>query len=121
MDTKSGTRRPKSGKDGREVRKAVKMDTKSGTRRPKSGKDGREVRKAVKMDTKSGTRRPKSGGYLIVGHLPRQSIRKGSETSSQGSVNSCIARASLFACGQCAPVKDDKEDNALGDYAGNMW
>ncbi|PKI44999.1 hypothetical protein CRG98_034606 [Punica granatum] len=23
-----------------------------------------------------------------------------------------------FACGQCAPVKDDKEDNALGDYAG---
>ncbi|PKI47441.1 hypothetical protein CRG98_032150 [Punica granatum] len=30
-------------------------------------------------------------GYLIVGHLPRQSIRKGSETSSQGSVNSCIA------------------------------
>ncbi|OWM90079.1 hypothetical protein CDL15_Pgr000866 [Punica granatum] len=30
-------------------------------------------------------------GYLIVGHLPRQSIRKGSETSSRGSVNSRIA------------------------------
>ncbi|OWM90071.1 hypothetical protein CDL15_Pgr000858 [Punica granatum] len=30
-------------------------------------------------------------GYLIVGHLPRQSIKKGFETSSRGSVNSCIA------------------------------
>ncbi|PKI67500.1 hypothetical protein CRG98_012084 [Punica granatum] len=30
-------------------------------------------------------------GYLIVGHLPRRSIRKGSETSSRGSVNSRIA------------------------------
>ncbi|OWM85753.1 hypothetical protein CDL15_Pgr023686 [Punica granatum] len=29
-------------------------------------------------------------GYLIVEHLPRQSIRKGSETSSRGSVNSRI-------------------------------
>ncbi|OWM82721.1 hypothetical protein CDL15_Pgr014209 [Punica granatum] len=30
-------------------------------------------------------------GYLIVEHLPCQSIRKGSETSSRGSVNSRIA------------------------------
>ncbi|PKI49212.1 hypothetical protein CRG98_030401 [Punica granatum] len=30
-------------------------------------------------------------GYLIVGHFPRQSIRKGSKTSSRGSVNSRIA------------------------------
>ncbi|OWM70947.1 hypothetical protein CDL15_Pgr013128 [Punica granatum] len=40
MDTKSWTRSPKSGKDGREAR-------------------GREVRKAVKMDTKYWTRSPK--------------------------------------------------------------
>ncbi|PKI58099.1 hypothetical protein CRG98_021526 [Punica granatum] len=29
-------------------------------------------------------------GFLIIGHLPRQSIRKESETSSQGRVNSRI-------------------------------
>ncbi|PKI67452.1 hypothetical protein CRG98_012036 [Punica granatum] len=56
---------------------------------------------------------------LIIRHLPHQSIKKGSKTSSRGSVNSCIALRlwSMCPCGQCAPVKDDKEDNALGDYA----
>ncbi|PKI79298.1 hypothetical protein CRG98_000312 [Punica granatum] len=44
------------------------------------------------------------GGYLTVGHLSRQSIRKGSKTSSQGSVNSCIALRLWSMC----PVKDDK-------------
>ncbi|PKI74294.1 hypothetical protein CRG98_005319 [Punica granatum] len=54
--------------------------------------------------------------YRIVGHLPRQSIRKGSKTSSWGSVNSCIA----LRLWSSALVNDDKEDNALGDYAGGI-
>ncbi|OWM67394.1 hypothetical protein CDL15_Pgr019854 [Punica granatum] len=49
MDTKYWTRSPKSSKDGREVRKAVKMDPKFWTRSPKSSKDGHEVQKAVKL------------------------------------------------------------------------
>ncbi|OWM66951.1 hypothetical protein CDL15_Pgr005422 [Punica granatum] len=53
MDAKSWTRSQKISKDGREVRKAVKMRW---TRSP-----GREVRKAVKLDTKSWTHSPKSG------------------------------------------------------------
>ncbi|PKI78580.1 hypothetical protein CRG98_000957 [Punica granatum] len=54
MDTKSWTRSPKSSKDGREVRKAIKMDTKPWTRSPKSSKDGREVRKAAWLALPSG-------------------------------------------------------------------
>ncbi|PKI41621.1 hypothetical protein CRG98_037989 [Punica granatum] len=50
-------------------------------------------------------------GYLIVGHLYRQSIRKGSETSSRGSVNLRIA----FRLRPTFPVKDDKVDDVLGD------
>ncbi|PKI67596.1 hypothetical protein CRG98_012019 [Punica granatum] len=53
-------------------------------------------------------------GYLIVRHLPRQSIRNGSKTSSQGSVNSRIALRLWSMC----PCEDDKEDNALGYYVG---
>ncbi|OWM63733.1 hypothetical protein CDL15_Pgr005995 [Punica granatum] len=47
MDAESWTRSPKSSKNGREVRKAVKRDAKSWTRNSKSSKDGHEVRKTV--------------------------------------------------------------------------
>ncbi|OWM83662.1 hypothetical protein CDL15_Pgr004091 [Punica granatum] len=62
MDTKSWTRSPKSGKDGREVRKAVEMDTKS--------------RKAVKCSGRRGLHCRRGGCALLEAHFaPRAVVR----------------------------------------------
>ncbi|PKI48876.1 hypothetical protein CRG98_030724 [Punica granatum] len=94
MDAKSWTRSPKGGKDGREVRKAVKMDVKSWTRSPKSGKDGHEVRKAVKMDMKFKKRSPRgvfdlAGSILLSLEFARA---KGLKDSTSECVAFCLHR-----------------------------